>query len=273
MYMNRENIEAIFFKVLEDIKEYLGDLTLVGGWMPYMYSHFLWKTSIRNSVTTVDIDFGVDQPVAGTYSKTIFEALSSLDYKERHPKMDRMFPVVLYKEKVPVEFITYPSAHIKEIEKMVGRQIQINKIEKFDFLLEHRISIPIKTGKRGESYALNCPAPSAFLYHKGATFIDRENREQQAKDLYYMYLILRYAPDIGVILKEVSHYRAKGYLPGVVDNVNEFFERVSSQGCLLVEQENGPDEYIHDVRQDIFERFGILKKALIATTNPLPRII
>jgi len=31
---------------------------------------------------------------------------------------------------------------------------------------------------------------------------------------------------------------------------------------LLIEQENGSDEYIHDVRQDIFDRFNKLKDAL-----------
>lgn len=260
--MNFEKIEAIFFNVLEDISDYLPDLTLVGGWMPYIYSRFLWKTSVRNPVTTVDIDFGVDQSVAGDYSKTIFETLSSLDYKERHLKMDRMFPVVLYKEKVPIEFITYPAVDIKAIEKMVGQQIQINKIDKFDFLLKHRISINIQGKQKNKSYRINCPKPSAFLYHKGATFIDRENKEKQAKDLYYMYFILRYAPDLDEVLKEVTQYKEKGYLTSVTDNVNKFFERVSSQGCLLIEQENGPDDYIHDVRQDIFERFKDLREAL-----------
>jgi len=260
--MNLEKIEEIFFNVLEDISDYLPDLTLVGGWMPYIYSHFLWKTSVRNPVTTVDIDFGVDQSVTGDYSKTIFETLSSLDYKERHLKMDRMFPVVLYKEKVPVEFITYPAVGIKAIEKMVGRQIQINKIDKFDFLLKHRISINVQGKQKNKSYLINCPKPSAFLYHKGATFIDRENKEKQAKDLYYMYFILRYAPDLDEVLKEVTRYKEKGYLTSVTDNVNKFFERVSSQGCLLIEQENGPDDYIHDVRQDIFERFKGLGEVL-----------
>ncbi len=258
--MNLEKIEAVFFNVLEDIHDYLPDLTLVGGWMPYIYSNFLWKTSVRNPVTTVDIDFGVDQSVTRAYSKTIFETLSLLDYKERHLKMDRMFPVVLYKEKIPVEFITYPTVDIKAVEKMVGQQIQINKIDKFDFLLKHRISINIQAKKK--NYLLNCPKPSAFLYHKGATFIDRENKEKQAKDLYYMYFILRYAPDVDVILKEVSQYSEKGYLTSVPSNLNKFFERVSSQGCLLVEQENGSDEYIHDVRQDIFDRFKRLRNVL-----------
>jgi len=260
--MNLEKIEAIFFNVLDDISAYLSDLTLVGGWMPYIYSNYLWKTSIRNPIVTVDIDFGVDQTVAGDYSKTIFETLSNLDYKERRPQMDRMFPVVLYKEKVPVEFITYPTVDIKAIEKMVGTQILINKIEMFDFLLQHRLPITIKNKKGDRTYTLNCPKPSAFLYHKGATFIERMNKEKQAKDLYYMYFILRYAPDIEVILKEVSEYKTKGYLPSVEDNINKFFERVSSQGCLMVEEDNGTDEYIHDVRQDVFERFNGLKEAL-----------
>ena len=260
--MNLEKVEAVFFNVLEDISDYLGDLTLVGGWMPYIYSNFLWKKTVRTPVTTVDIDFGVDQTVAKDYSKTIFETLSSLDYTERHMKMDRMFPVVLYKEKVPVEFITYPSVDLKPIEKMVGDQILVNKIEKFDFLLNNRITIKIQT-KKNKSYTLNCPKPSAFLYHKAATFIDRENKEKQAKDLYYMYYILRYAPDVEVILKEVARYKEEGYFSSVTGNLNKFFERVSSQGCLLIEKENGPDEYIQDVRQDVFDRFKAFREVLI----------
>lgn len=260
--MNIEKIENVFFNVLEDLRDYLPDLTLVGGWMSYIYSNFLWKISVRNPVITVDIDFGVDQSITGDYSKTIFETLSSLNYKERHLKMDRMFPVVLYKGKIPVEFITYPTVDIKVVEKMLGQQIQINKIDKFDFLLKHRISINIQGKQKRKKYIINCPKPSAFLYHKGATFIDRENEEEQAKDLYYMYFILRYALDAELILKEISQYREKEYLIGISDNINKFFERVSSRGCLLIEKENGSDEFIHDVRQDIFDRFKRLRDAL-----------
>ena len=173
--MNLEKIEAVLFNVLEDVSDYLEDVTLVGGWMPYIYSNFLWKKSVRTPVTTVDIDFGVDQTVTKDYSKTIFETLSSLDYTERHMKMDRMFPVVLHKEKVPVEFITYPSVDLKKIEKMVGDQILVNKIEKFDFLLNNRMTIKIQN-KKNKNYTLNCPKPSAFLYHKAATIVDRENK-------------------------------------------------------------------------------------------------
>ncbi|MBF0386684.1 MAG: hypothetical protein HQL20_02375 [Candidatus Omnitrophica bacterium] len=260
--MNLNKVEAVFFDVLEDLKDYLPDLTIVGGWMPYIYSNFLWKNFVRIPVTTADIDFGVDESGNLKHPKTIFETLSGLNYTERHPRMDRMFPVVLLKEKVLVEFITYPDVDFKAIEKLVGGQMQVNKIEKFDFLLKHRVLITAKAPRGKGTYVLNCPAPSAFLYHKGATFISRENKEKQAKDLYYMYFILRYTPDVDAILKEIFQFSRDGYFKSVSDNLAKFFERASSQGCLMVERENGPDEFIRDLRQDIFERFSKLRAVL-----------
>lgn len=53
-----DKIESVFFNVLEDLKDYLVDLTLVGGWMPHVYSRFLWNNPAIKTVTTVDIDFG-----------------------------------------------------------------------------------------------------------------------------------------------------------------------------------------------------------------------
>ena len=261
--INLDKIESIFFSVLEDLKDYLCDLTLVGGWMPYVYSRFLWNNLTVKPVTTVDIDFGFGEAPTKIYPKTIFETLSPLDYKERHPRMDRIYPVVLYKEGiVPVDFITFSNIATDVIEKFVGRQININKIDKFDFLLEHRISVEVKNKNHKGIYKVYCPKPSAFLYHKGATFIDRETEQKLTKDLHYMYFILRYAPDIDEILKEIAQYQKEGYFKGISKNLNEYFARISSQGCLMVEKENGPDEFIDNLRQDIFERFNKLRGLL-----------
>jgi len=256
-------IEAVFFSVLEDLEEYLNDLTLVGGWLPYIYSRFLWNNLVVKPVTTVDIDFGFGEVTTKVYPKTIFETLSPLDYKERHPKMDRIYPVVLYKKgKVPIDFITPLNVANDVIEKFIGKQISINKIDKFDFLLKNRISFNVMHKKCRKTYKIYCPKPSAFLYHKGATFIDRDNEQKQAKDLHYMYFILRYAPDINTILKEIINYQKQGYFKDTSKNLNKYFERISSQGCLMVEKENGPDEYIDNLRQDIFERFKKLQEIL-----------
>jgi len=67
---------------------------------------------------------------------------------------------------------------------------------------------------------------------------------------------LRYAPDTDIILKEINQYYKQGYFKGVPKNISSYFERKTSKGCLMVEKENGPDAYIDDLRQDIFERFN-----------------
>lgn len=261
--INLNKIESIFFSVLEDLKDYLSDLTLVGGWMPYVYSRFLWSNVTEKPVTTVDIDFGFGEVATKVYPKTIFEKLSSLDYKERHPRMDRIYPVVLYKKgKVPIDFIAPRVVAQELIEKFIGRQINVNKIDKFDFLLKHRIRMMLKDKRHKETYRIYCPKPSAFLYHKGETFIDRENEQKQAKDLHYMYFILRYAPNTDTIFKDIRGYQKEKHFRNISKNLDRYFKRVSSRGCLMVEGENGPDEYIGDLRQDIFERFKSLRSTL-----------
>lgn len=42
-------------------------------------------------------------------------------------------------------------------------------------------------------------------------------------------------------------------------NIGRYFSAPDSEGPVLVEQENGPDEFIADLRRDIFERFDGLK--------------
>ena len=258
-----DKIESVFFKVLEDLKDYLDSLTLVGGWMPYVYARFLWDNLVVKPVTTADIDFGFGEGKAKVYTKTIFQTLSPLDYTERHPRMDRIYPVVLYKEgKIPVEFITFPEINKDVVEKLVGSEISVNKIDKFDFLLKYRISVDIRNKSKKRKYKIYCPKPSAFLYHKGATFIDREDEQKQAKDLHYMYFILRYATDIEAIFKEIAQYKKKGYFKNIKINLDRYFGKKSSKGCILVEKENEPDEYIEDLRQDIYDRFKKLRELL-----------
>lgn len=168
---------------------------------------------------------------------------------------------MLYKGgEIPIDFITFPEISDGVIEKFIGRQINVNKIDRFDFLLNHRIPVNVRADKQKAGYKIYCPKPSAFLYHKGAVFIDREDEQKQAKDLHYMYFILRYAPDINIIIEEVVQYRKKGYFKNISRNLNKYFDRKSSQGCLMVEKENGPNDYVDDLREDIFKRFKTLRE-------------
>ncbi len=261
--MNNTEIEDIFFRVLDDLNEYLPDLTLVGGWLSFVYARFLWDNLNINPVTTVDVDFGVSKNKPKVYKKTIFQILSNLDYTERHVKMDRMYPVVLFKEgKVRIDFISPSDIPNEIVEQLVGIQMSVSRLDDFDFVLKHRLSIKIKHTKNNKNYSILCPKPAAFVYHKSATFVEREDELKQAKDLFYIYFVLRYAPDVEAILDEVQQFNNEGHLPQVAGNLQKYFERKSSQGCLMVEKENGPDEFIEDIRADIFERFSVLRAKL-----------
>lgn len=119
---NNTYLESIFFNVLDDLKDFQNDLTLVGGWLPYIYTHFLWKNFPPEPVTTTDIDFGFGIYFDSTRLRTIFESLSSLDYKERHIEFGKIYPVVLYKNgKIRLDFIASLDVQDEIIDKLVGK--------------------------------------------------------------------------------------------------------------------------------------------------------
>ncbi|MCJ7579005.1 MAG: hypothetical protein MUP98_00550 [Candidatus Aminicenantes bacterium] len=61
-------------------------------------------------------------------------------------------------------------------------------------------------------------------------------------------------------MEEVAQYKEKGNFMNFPENLNKYFEKRSSMGCLMVEKENGPDDYIDNLRKDIFERFKALRE-------------
>ena len=76
-----------------------------------------------------------------------------------------------------------------------------------------------------------------------------------AKDLYYAYFVLRYAPDLDMIAAEIRSYSATPVYTKAIANLREYFSVETGRGCVMVAQENGPDYYIDDLAADIQARF------------------
>ena len=157
--------------------------------------------------------------------------------------------------KAEVEFITDTSVSKEVVRKIVGKAIRINEIENFSLLFESIIKT--KMGKQ----EIQIPSESIFTFHKLLTFVQRQNKEKFKKDLYYAYYMLRFCPkkeqlvnDVVTLIKE----RKEGQR--VRQNLNEYFSDVDSKGPLFVQEENGPDAYIDDLKQDIFARFSKLRQ-------------
>jgi len=244
--------------------EYLPYLVLVGGWVPYLYVKHLWKNLAFYPVTTTDVDFGITES-KGTPSvkECLYSKLSRLKYKERHIDMGRIFPIVPVVEgpgndlRLSIEFIAGTGIGNSYLENLIGRQIFVNRLEKFELILMDNISLslvnrdvtPVRT------YILNIPSPHIFLFHKAITFIERDDELKKTKDLYYIYFVLRFHPQIETLLKNIKNRPLHKEKQKVLTVFQKLFAQKISPGCFMVEQENGPDSFIHDIRQDAFERF------------------
>lgn len=258
--------ERAFFKLLEDIKVYLPYFVLVGGWVPYIYRNFLWKEDIPNPHLTTDIDLGFNPAIQKFPKQPIYSQFTKLNYPERHLKMDRMFPVVpLVKVgeigmSIPVEFLTTVDSAEEVQERLIGKQIHVNRLDRFQLILENPILV--KIGLETKEYKINIPTVEKFVFHKLLIFVTRKDVVKMAKDLYYAYYVLRYVPSFEVLLKDMLMFRKIGESEMVISNLNKYFSQIQSEGVLLVEKEVGLSIYGEDLRDDIYQRFNKLKEYL-----------
>lgn len=73
----------LLLKVLDDLRDFMPYLVLVGGWVPYLYARYFWKGIRHEPLTTVDIDFGFkDAPEPK--AETIADRVKKMDYGEHH---------------------------------------------------------------------------------------------------------------------------------------------------------------------------------------------
>lgn len=251
--------ENEFYRILEDLRPHLPELVLLGGWVPFVYARHVWKSETARIVATADVDFGVSGTTRPSAGKTVFETLSGQNYRERRLDSGRLWPVVFYKDgRIPVEFLADATSDLKRISSILGPQVHVNRLDRLDFLLRDRIVIRLPRGIG----TVFCPRPSRYLAHKLMTFTEREDDFKKAKDLMYAYFILRYHPQMDGLSKEFRDFQAEDGFSLIRRNLDQYFSRLTGRGCLWVEKENGPDEFILDVRRDVFERFQGLKRRL-----------
>lgn len=257
--------EELLIKVINDLSDFLPYLVLVGGWVPYLYDKYIWSSTLNNRslkiiatgsspLTTTDMDFGV---MITSYSgdESIADRVRKLRYGEHHVSMDRLIPFVPVvkgkgeNEKAEVEFITIQKPPKALVEKLVGKEIKLNTIKHFNLLLESPIAVNLF------SCPIQIPSEAIFIFHKLLTFIDRESKEKLRKDLYYSYYMLRFSPKKDNVICEIEELlKSKSEGKSVISNIKKYFRMEDDKGPVLIEQENGPDDYISNVREDAYKR-------------------
>ena len=264
--MNRSIQERALFKVLEDLRDYLPYLVLIGGWVPYIYRNYLWKGEVDKPYLTADIDIGIRMKIENFQQDSIYKKLTELQYSQRHLRIGKAYPVVpevkLTKDAVPipVEFVCGKNISEDYLRTLVGSQILVNKLEYFDIILDN----VIKTKIEGKTALIEVfiPSPENYVFHKLLTFPLRPDHIKMRKDLYYIYYVLRFTPNSTYLLRHISKFKHRPECKIARENVDRFFSHRLSEGVLLVAEEFGPDARVKDIREHILKTFQKMRAAL-----------
>ena len=265
--MNDVNrFEKILFKVLEDLTPFLPSLVLIGGWVPFLYRNYLWKLETMDPAFTTDIDFGIPASGGNPVQKTIYSELIRLNYLEKHLRMGHLFPVAFHLatskkyESVPIEFITGKKTSKATLETFLGGEVHIHRVDHFDLLVKDPVSIQMDIGKR--NVMAHIPRPERYVMHKLLIYPERNNREKAGKDAFSAYFVLRFHPEQKKLLADIKKLSLEKPTSTVKQILSDFFNTPLSSGILQVEKEIGLQVSLSNLRQDIFERFEMLRSCL-----------
>lgn len=264
--MNRSIQERAFFKVLEDLRDYLPYLVIIGGWVPYLYRNYLWKGDVDKPYLTTDIDIGVRTRIEQFQQISIYKKFAELQYSERHLSLGKAYPVVPEVKltenaiPIPVEFISGKDVSEDYLKRVIGSEILVNKLEYFEIISENVMKIEIK----GKTSSINVfiPCPENYVFHKLLTFPLRGDQTKMRKDLYYVYYILRFVPNSTYMLRDIAKFKYRPECKIARENVDRFFSNKLSEGILMVAEEFGPDDRVKNIREHILAIFQGLRAAL-----------
>lgn len=250
--------EKDFLKIIYSLRQYLSYFVLVGGWVPYLYAKYLWKNLSILPVSTLDIDIGIRETRPYWKDKTLFTKFANLKYK-LEPVYDKeplpLVPVYLNKKRkleIKIEFITSFYVSDDTINHLLGKEIAIHRIDEFEWLLD-KVDV-LKIPYKRKIIKLNLPQPYIYLFHKGLTFMMREDDVKKAKDLYYLYYILRFYPKYTELVSSIKSLENKDVFDIFIRNLKETFDSEISEGPLKIESVSGFDPYIPSIRKDAYTR-------------------
>lgn len=223
---------CLLSKALGDLKEFLPHLVLVGGWVPLLYTRFLWKEGF-DPLLTVDIDLGIrnlDYHGQGTIAQKVHQKR----WGEHHVRIGHDTPFVPVVSvgnnvKADVEFIAGSTFPVELQKSLIGLDIFINRIQFFEVLLEKTTPISFS------SLTVHVPEPAHFVFHKLLTFTQREDSVKRGKDLYYAYFLLLTSPVSRHLFEDVrSLILNHRFGNRVIKNIVHDFSDPYSEGPSLI---------------------------------------
>lgn len=258
-----DDVKDSFLLALDALKEYLPDIVISGGWVPFVYHSYLaTEKPARRPLRTADVDITVppglragERPALGqVLKKQRFEAKEiGLLLGKFGPKGPGETKYVASKQGVEIE-LTFMSPRFGKDDRAamaLPAGIVAVLVRYVEILLAAKMKVPVsdRTSKgRLIEVEAQVPTPAAYFYQKGLSFVGRRSRYKKGKDLYYLFDLLSNYPEL--------RKRCEAEIPGLkerfprkwyqrfIANLEGHFKTPDSEGPGLVEEQRpggGPD--------------------------------
>ncbi len=254
-------LEQAFLETLAGLSAELPHLIVVGGWCPYLYSAYLWKKPVPHIPTTMDVDLGVTETGARRFETTVYDRLKrlGLEMEPLHDGEPEPIEFVSSREhlQMKLEFITSFETSDDTLKRFLGKKLACHRIDAFEILLKDPVTLEV--GKR-RKLAVQAARPELFLFHKGITFINRSASLKRDKDLFYVYFILRFSPDLPALLEALAQLKSHEYFNPFRKNLVRHLKDPSRPGYLMLRPFIARWIPEREINQEIEETFrGLLK--------------
>ncbi|HDM78024.1 MAG TPA: hypothetical protein ENG51_16410, partial [Deltaproteobacteria bacterium] len=161
-----ENFKAPFLKTLWILRDYLPVMVIGGGWVPFLYYHYLLADKSREPIRTRDIDIlvDIDLPVIGT--KTVDQLLLEPGLKPKFKSLN-IPPVIHYEgtidgEEVEIEFLTDQRGAKEDVVIEVQKGLHAEALRFVSIPIEHTIELTIddfQIGRKYQPLRVKVPSP------------------------------------------------------------------------------------------------------------------
>jgi hypothetical protein len=239
-----EDFKAGFLKALWILRDYLSVIVVGGGWVPFLYYHYLVADKSREPIRTRDIDLLVDTHVPVLGGKSVDRLLLEAGFKPVFRSSDTP-PVIHYEgtiegEEVEIEFLTDQRGAKEDVVLEVQKGLHAEALRFISIPITHAIEVTIddfRIGAERHPFTVKVPSPEAYIFHKGLIFERRKDKQKKAKDLYYIFDILANCPELREkIIKGLNGFE-KQYPPwfsSFIRNLQGYFSDLTADGILMI---------------------------------------
>jgi len=257
-----DNFKIGLFKSLALLKDYLSEILVVGGWVPYLYYQYYLKDKNIQPLLTKDIDIALPK-ILPVKNKAIADILKEAGFKENFTSLDELPAIAFYGNieghDVEIEFITDLKGSRDDKNKNIQKGLIAQPLRYISVLTENPLLIEIDDFLLEDNNFLKIriPKPGAFIFHKILTFRRRKEKAKKAKDLYYIFDILANCPGLNEeIINGIKDIRQAhtAWFRQFMNNLNNHIVAANSDAVYLITSQK-PEKAFANLNEEQFKQY------------------